>query len=118
MLLNINSLLILPIGYIEYVSFSWSRLFSISAIYFLIMNLSILDERVSKDWLIGCKIVLLRVFLTFLWPFIFFYIKDLTKHPMYINMHSFNAKQVSIKVITWTIGKISNISKIWATMIM
>ena len=43
--------------------------------------------------------------------FFSFYIKYLTKHPVYINKHSLNTKQVSINVITQTIGKNSNISK-------
>ena len=44
LLLNINSLLILPTGYIESVSYNCCKLFAISVIYFLIMNLFILDR--------------------------------------------------------------------------
>ena len=44
LLLNINSFFILPTGYIESVSDHCCKLFSISVIYFLIMNLSIFDS--------------------------------------------------------------------------
>ena len=44
LLLNINSLLILPTGYIEFVSYNCCKLFSISVIYILIMNLFIFDR--------------------------------------------------------------------------
>ena len=57
LLLNINSLLILPTGYIDSVSLSWSRLFSISAIYIFIMNLSILDSLIKECLRVGCLVV-------------------------------------------------------------
>ena len=57
LLLNINSLLISPIGYIESVSLNWSRLFSISPIYSLTMNLSILVSLMKECLRVGCLVV-------------------------------------------------------------
>ena len=47
----------------------------------------------------------------YIYIYIYIYVKDLTKHPVYINLHSLNVKQIFIIVITQTSEKISNISK-------